>query len=154
MARVVVDTWFATHGEQVSAQVLQRRRDEWGYAESERGWLRTIREAEGTPARVLVATDGDRVVAVAASEVTGPDSAEVGALYVDVTHQRSGVGRRLLRAAMDHYRDIGIGALHVAVLTENRGARRFYERLGGRLSGTRDHEDGPEVVYAWDLTAR
>jgi ribosomal protein S18 acetylase RimI-like enzyme len=151
MARVIVDTWFATHRQQVSAQVLQKRQDEWGYAESEQGWRRTIRDADGTSAQVLVATDEDRIVAIAASEVTGADCAELGALYVDVGHQRSGIGRRLLQAALDHYRNAGISTLHVAVLAENLTARQFYESLGGRFSGAREHEDGPEVVYTWDL---
>jgi GNAT superfamily N-acetyltransferase len=151
MARVTVDTWFAAHSAQVSPSVLQQRRDEWGYAESEKGWLRAIRDADGVSSLVVVANENDKVVAVAASTVTGASCAEVGALYVKVAHQRSGIGRKLLETIFDHYRDIGISLLHVAVLSENRPAREFYERLGGTISGTRLHQDGPEVVYSWDL---
>ena len=151
MARVVVDTWFAAHKGQVSAAAFQQRRDEWGYPESETGWRRTLREADGLSALMLVATDEGRVVAVAASDVTGADCAEVGTLYVNVPYQRSGIGRRLVAATIDHYRNRGISTLHIAVLAANRPARQFYEKLGGRISGSRDHEDGPEVVYEWDL---
>ena len=151
MARVMVDTWFAAHSQQVSARALQKRRDEWGYTESEQGWRRTIREADGVSAHILVATDEDEVIAVAASEVTGADCAELGALYVNAAHQRSGTGRRLLDATIHHYRDAGISLLRVAVLAANRPARQFYEEQGGRVSGSRDDEDGPEIVYAWDL---
>ncbi len=45
MARVIVDTWFATHTEQVAPEVLQQRRNEWGYAQSEKGWRRSIADA-------------------------------------------------------------------------------------------------------------
>jgi GNAT superfamily N-acetyltransferase len=154
MARVIVDTWFVTHAGQVSASVLQKRRDEWGYAESEQGWLRTIRDADGVSSQVLVAIDEDEVVAVAASTVTDGSCAEVGALYVRATHQRSGIGRKLLGAIIDHYRHIGISSLRIAVLSGNEPARRFYGSLGGTVSGIRTHDDGPEIIYTWDLAGR
>ena len=147
----MVETWFATHKNQIPPEVCQKRRAEWGYAESEQGWRRTIQEADGGSTLLLVAVDEGEVIAVAASEATEASRVEVGSLYVDVAHQRSGTGRRLLEATMDHYRGTGVATLHVAVLATNRPARRFYERLGGRESGTRVHEDGPEVVYTWDL---
>jgi len=154
MARVIVDTWFAAHEGQVPDETIRQRRAEWGYPASEQGWRRSIREADGVTSLVLVATDGDQVVAVAASEVRGADCAEMEALYVSVPYQRSGIGRRLLEAAIDHYRGLGILTLHIAVLAANRPARRFYERLGGQASSTRDGDDGLEIVYAWDSAKR
>jgi GNAT superfamily N-acetyltransferase len=151
MARVIVDTWFAAHKGQVSDEAFQQRRDEWGYKESEQGWRRTIPKADGVSAQMLVATDEGQVIAVAASDVTGADCAEVGSLYVDVSYQRSGIGRRLVEATIDHYRSLGIATPHIAVLATNQPARRFYETLGGRNAGTRDDPDGLEIVYAWDL---
>ncbi|MFT7652940.1 MAG: GNAT superfamily N-acetyltransferase [Limisphaerales bacterium] len=152
MARVIVDTWFVAHKGHVSDEAFQQRRDGWGYAESEKGWRRTIREADGGSAQILVATDEDQVIAVAASEITATNCAEVGSLYVDVSYQRSGIGHRLVKAAIDHYRNLGISTLHIAVLAANGPARRFYESLGGRNWGTRDDPDGLEIVYALDLT--
>ena len=151
MARVIVDTWFAAHKGQVSDETFEQRRQEWGYKESEQGWRRALPEADGVSAQMFVATDEGQVVAVAASEVTGPGCAEVGALYVDVPYQRSGIGRRLVEAMIDHYRGLGIATLHIAVLATNQPARRFYERLGGRDADTRDDPDGLQIVYAWDL---
>ena len=152
MARVLVDTWFSAHEGQVSDEAFRKRRDEWGYVESEQGWRRAIREAHEVSAQILVATDDNAVVAVGAAEVTEANCVEVGALYVDVRHQRSGIGRRLLEAAMDHYRTLGVATLHIAVLATNEPARRFYEHLGGRSSGTRHHPEGQEMIYAWDLS--
>jgi N-acetylglutamate synthase-like GNAT family acetyltransferase len=152
MARVMVDTWFAAHKGQVSDEAFQQRRDEWGYTESEQGWCRAIRETDGLMAQVLVATDEDQVIAVAASEVTTADCAEIGSLYVNVPYQKSGIGSRLVETTKDHYRSLGVSTLHIAVLAANQPARRFYERLGGRNSGTRDDPEGLEIVYAWDLS--
>lgn len=152
MARVIVDTWFSAHKGQVSDEAFQQRRDEWGYPESEQGWSRRIQESDGVSAQMLVATDEGRVIAVAASEVTAADCAEVGALYVNLPYQRSGIGRRLVEATIDHYRGLGISTLQIAVLATNRPAMGFYERLGGRNAGTRDDPEGLEIVYAWDLT--
>lgn len=151
MAHVIVDTWFIAHEGHVSDGTLRQRRDEWGYMESEQGWRRSIREADGVSTQALVATDEDQIVAVAASEVTEANCAEMGALYVDVRFQRSGIGRRLVEATIDHYQKLGISTLHIAVLAANRPARRFYENLGGRNSGTRNDPEGLEIVYAWDL---
>ena len=143
MARVTVDTWFAAHEGQVSDESFRKRREEWGYLESEKGWRRSIREAAETAAYVLVATDDGRVVAVAASEPVGIDAAEVGALYISVPYQRLGIGSRLLAAVGEHYRRSRISTLHIAVLATNLPARRFYESLGGEASGTRDDPEGP-----------
>lgn len=151
MARVIVDTWFSAHEGQVSRENFQKRRAEWGYPESEQGWRRSIREAEAGSAQVLVATDHGKVVAVAASEDIGAGCAEVAALYVSVPYQGSGIGRKLLEATVEYYRTLGVPTLHIAVLATNDPARQFYERLGGRISGTRDHPDGQEIVYAWDM---
>ena len=152
MARVIVDTWFAAHEGQVSDDVFRRRRDEWGYAESEQGWRRSIQEADGRSAQMYVAMHDDEIVGIAATNVTREgEVAEVGALYVDVPHQHAGIGRRLVDVAMQHYRRLGITKLQIAVLATNAPARGFYERIGGRIAGTRDDEDGTEIVYEWDL---
>ncbi len=152
MARVIVDTWFAAHTNQVSERALQRRKDEWGYAESEQGWLRSLRAQNDGSAYTLVATRAGQVIAVAASELSGIERAEVGALYVDARYQRSGIGRRLLDAMFDYYTSLGMTTLHIAVLASNAPARRFYERLGGERCGTRDDPDGLEIVYEWRLS--
>jgi len=151
MARVIVDTWFAAHKDQVSESALKKRREEWGYAESEQGWRRAIREAENSSSLILAACEESRIVGVAASEVTGNGCAEVGALYVDVACQRSGTGRDLLRAIIEHYQAVGISILQIATLTANPAARNFYEKMGGQISGFRNHEEGAQVVYQWDL---
>jgi ribosomal protein S18 acetylase RimI-like enzyme len=151
MARVMVDTWFATHNDQISEEALRQRRNEWGYTQSEQGWRRAIRQANGETEKVLIATHESQVVAVTTWKLASPDRAEVTTLYVDVAHQRSGIGSRLVDMAIGHFSNLGVPALHIAVLATNNPARSFYESQGGRICGTREHTEGQEVVYAWKL---
>ena len=153
MARVIVDTWFAAHEGQVPVEKFRQRREQWGYAESEQGWRRILGEGRDGSSQAWVATSDGRVIAVAAGEILGGGVAEVGALYVDVPYQRSGTGRRLITAVIDHYRGVAISKLDIAVLAANQPARTFYERLGGREAGTREDPEGLEIIYSWDLDA-
>ncbi len=150
MARVIVDTWFAAHEGQVSAERYEQRRASWGYAESAEAWQRAFAEANRLT-QLLVAISEGQLVAVLAAEASSDEEAEVGALYVDVPHQGSGVGRRLLETVMDNYRRHGVRRLVIAVLATNHPARRFYERMGGVSAGTREDPDGLEMLYTWDL---
>jgi len=162
MAQVMVDTWLAAHHGQVPDEQWQRRRAEWTYAESERGWRRSLAEIEAgnNP-------QGCVYVAVAASgEVVGvtvgcpaeldllPNAAEVSVLYVRPTYQGQGLGRRLVQQVAAHQATLGKRALLISCLATNAPARRFYEALGGRVIGTHETEDygfrEPQVVYGWE----
>ena len=160
MARVMVDTYLAAHRGQMPEHLWQKRRDEWTYSESEKGWRRVIADIddETTPDdALLVAMDADQVVALVYSSVSSatPDLASVKALYVEVTHQRRGIGRRLVRAVVGQYGPTSVNVLHIGVLASNAPARRFYESIGGRLALEREFdEEGvmrPEVVYEWNM---
>jgi GNAT superfamily N-acetyltransferase len=94
-----------------------------------------------------VLTDGITVVLVATGEngdINGfvafhPERAEIGALYVDPPHFRTGVGAALLTAA--HDRLAGKPESVLWVLEGNDVARAFYERHGYALDGaTSVHE--------------
>ena len=82
-----------------------------------------------------------------------PQTGAVYALYVRLSHQGRGVGRRLVRAVAADLAQHGMTALQIGCLAANAPARRFYEALGGRLVGERlFDEEGvmlPEVAYAW-----
>jgi ribosomal protein S18 acetylase RimI-like enzyme len=159
MARVVVDTFLSAHRGQMPEAAWLRRRDEWTYEVSERGWRRTL-QVVGDGARPLqcvyvAEAKAGQVVGVAMGRQMEWDEAlgEVPALYVRETHQGQGAGRALLRAVALHLRTGGVSALDVAVLASNTPARRFYEALGGHVTGERTFDEGgfmlPEVVYRW-----
>jgi ribosomal protein S18 acetylase RimI-like enzyme len=83
--------------------------------------------------------------------------AEITAVYVLERTQRRGIGQALLRRGAGHLLRHGLGAASLWVLEANTKARRFYERLGGRLVAERE-EVRPETVlrevaYGWSQLA-
>jgi ribosomal protein S18 acetylase RimI-like enzyme len=87
-----------------------------------------------------------------------PDTAELSTLYLDPQVVGTGVGRALLRHAMEDLRQRGYHAARLWVLESNVRARRFYEIAGWRSDGTtkterRSSVELCEVRYLADLTA-
>jgi GNAT superfamily N-acetyltransferase len=62
---------------------------------------------------------------------------EVRAIYVRPDAWRSGAGRALMDAAVEHLRGAGLTPIRLWVLEANARARAFYERYGFRLDGGR-----------------
>lgn len=61
---------------------------------------------------------------------------DVGSIWVDEAHRKSGLGTRLMAAAEEEGRRRGCG--HAVLDTFSFQAREFYERLGYRVVGTLD----------------
>jgi ribosomal protein S18 acetylase RimI-like enzyme len=84
-----------------------------------------------------------------ATEHTG----EIYALYVRESHQRRGLGRRLVQAVAAHLAELGMTSLLIGCLAAGIPARRFYEALGGQVVGEREYDENgvklPIVVYGW-----
>lgn len=88
-------------------------------------------------ARVIVAeTDGDVVgfAVVWFSDGQG----ELGDLAVAPDHRRLGVGRSLLKTAVEEARRRRVERIHLQVRESNTAARRLYAAHGFRLLGRRD----------------
>lgn len=161
MAQVMVDTWLTAYRGQVPEGQWQRRREEWTYAVSERGWrsfLTEIEDGSNTEECVYVAvTAGGEVVGVVvgcpATLDLLPNAAEVSALYVRPTNQRQGLGRQLVQLVAAHQATLGKSALLIRCLATNLPACHFYETIGGQVVGTHETEDygfpEPQVVYGW-----
>src|SRR5262245_900776 len=163
MARVIVDTGRSAHRDQVPKELLLLPTPSYeeAYDESERNWVRFLREiADGTCPRncAYVAEDeAGQVVGLAVGGAAGENApentGEVRVLYVRQGQHRQGHGRRLVRAVAAHLAQLGMPALRIGCLAANAPARRFYEALGGQVVGERHFEqDGfllPEVVYGW-----
>jgi ribosomal protein S18 acetylase RimI-like enzyme len=80
---------------------------------------------------------------------------EVYAIYLLPSHQRSGIGRSLMRSAAERLSSNGIYSLLIWVLAAN-PARNFYEALGGTyLRSAPNHVAGltlEGVAYGWKDT--
>jgi ribosomal protein S18 acetylase RimI-like enzyme len=78
---------------------------------------------------------------------------EIPMLYVSKAMRGRGIGRALMREAADHSLRRGMFSIGLWVLRENRGARRFYQSLGGSATSSRVDRIGrwmaPQVAYVW-----
>jgi lactoylglutathione lyase len=107
-----------------------------------RGELRPLFElADDAPAqldgyldtgRIVIAVEDGRTVGHL--QLTGTAAAlEVKNMAVLESHQRRGIGRSLMRAAIELAHDEGHAVLAVATATADIGNLRFYQRLGFRM---------------------
>lgn len=98
---------------------------------------------------IAVAIDGDTVVGFASGvDYLHPDKPPqlwVNEVGVAPSHQRRGIGRRVLRCLLDHGRALGCREAWVGTEPDNVAARALYARAGG--------SDPPEsfVLYTFDL---
>jgi GNAT superfamily N-acetyltransferase len=148
IARVRVDCWRATYRGLIPDAYL----DAMDVAASTALWDRVLSAAPNTTS-VFVADDDGEVVAFAAGNMLeeprdGLD-AELSAVYVRRDRQRMGIGRRLVDAVARAQRTYGAHGLIVWVIAGNKGARAFYEQLGGSLLVEQPFEwDGMPLVEA------
>ena len=84
--------------------------------------------------RVLVALEGEEIVGhLQLTDTAEPAEVEVKNTAVDPGHQRRGIGRALMEAAIELARDEGRSRLLVAAAAADVGNLRFYQRLGFRI---------------------
>jgi GNAT superfamily N-acetyltransferase len=85
--------------------------------------------------RVWVAVDDDGIVGHLQLTETGlATELEIKSMAILPSHQRRGVGRALVAAAIELARDEGRSRLVVATAAADTGNLRFYQRLGFRMS--------------------
>jgi ribosomal-protein-alanine N-acetyltransferase len=97
------------------------------------GWTwtqaRVARNIDSASTVTLVACDADRLVAFAIMYF-GDDHAHLNLLAVRRPWQRHGIGRYLVGWLEESALVAGVGTIRLELRASNRGARRFYERLG------------------------
>lgn len=70
------------------------------------------------------------------------DQAFIGALFVNIEKQRSGIGKALIRFAMDNY-----SSLSLAVYVENEKAVAFYKTMGFDIIQEQLNDDSKVLEY-------
>jgi GNAT superfamily N-acetyltransferase len=117
--------------------------------ERTRAWRERL-TAGGPDSFTLVADEDEGVLGFCTVLTPSRDAgataatAEIGALYVDPSRWRTGIGASLLSAAVRRLHDDGWDEATLWVFDENDRARSFYDRLGFAPDGaTRRDEDGP-----------
>jgi GNAT superfamily N-acetyltransferase len=154
IARVRVDSWRETyHG-----MIPQGYLDAMKLEESRALWEKVL-TAGSTAVSVFVAECGAEIVGFGSGNMLAEPKhgfdAELSAVYVRREFQRAGIGRRLVAetAAALSQRDRGASGLIVWVIAGNKGARAFFERMGGELVVEQAFQwDGMDLVeagYGW-----
>jgi ribosomal protein S18 acetylase RimI-like enzyme len=153
IARVHVASWRSTYREVLPPDFLASL-TEAGYTDR---WRRFM---AGRSSRVYVVQEGDARADVVGFASGGRERAgetgyagELYAIYLLEASQRRGYGRELVRAVVGGLRDMGLEDMIVWVLSDNRPARDFYERLGGVYVRSQPITIGSvtleEVSYGW-----
>jgi GNAT superfamily N-acetyltransferase len=127
-------------------------------------WRELIVELEPPVHGAFVALDGSRLVGFAhfcpsRDRDADPDVGEITAIYVHPDFWGKGIGRRLMRRAVDSLEEAGLSTATLWVLDVNARARKFYEQAGWMTDGAtkEDQRDGftlHEVRYATGLRAQ
>ena len=104
-----------------------------------------------------VAAAGREILGFTWNEMTGDETAdcEIIALYVRYAGRRSGTGRALFQDSVDIFRAAGRKRMIIWCLRENREARKFYEKMGGKAHKTGTHRWGSRdydmISYLYQL---
>ena len=101
-------------------------------------WAQRLSEDDGSTTTLLAEDEGAFVGFVHVVFDADPRwGSLVDNLHVVWARKRSGIGRRLLRAAGEKVVEHGEGGVYLWVLEQNTAAQAFYEALGGRRAGRR-----------------
>jgi GNAT superfamily N-acetyltransferase len=155
IAHVHVASWQTTYRGLLSQEFLEGL----SVSSREKYW-QDVLCAEHRNDCMLVAVDNDEVVgfASAGTERTGSYNArgELYAIYLLASHQREGIGRKLVKSVAQWLLQAGIDDMLVWVLRDN-PSWHFYEKLGGKAVGAQLVMIGgvtfEETGYHWsDIT--
>jgi GNAT superfamily N-acetyltransferase len=153
IARIHVDAWRDAYAALLPAEYLAR-------LDSRIEAARWNRAANSRVENTLVADTDDEIAGYAiigpARRDRTPPSGEIYALYVETDWREQGIGRALIEAAFDRFRERGLAQAVIWCLEGNFAARGFYGRCNGRLlPETRIEDVGgmplPVVGYIWKL---
>ncbi|GAB4546814.1 MAG: GNAT family N-acetyltransferase [Anaerolineae bacterium] len=129
IGEVHLATWNTTYRGLVPGEFL----DTFNVDEREETWKNRL--GPNLQQIVYVAEDEGKIVGFASGgKNRGQDehyTAEIYALYVLQSHQRHGLGRRLIAAVARELQQQGHQHMLIWVLSDNPIGRPFYERIGG-----------------------
>ena len=144
LADLKVASWQSTYAELIEPEVLEPFLNPLTQRST---FVRLIADPD---AIVLVADDAGVVVALGVGDAT---SGYIDSLHVLPSRRSHGLGRRLFGALARALQERGCTELSLHVVNGNARAQRFYERLGGELTGTASAEWAPDAVeethYLW-----
>jgi len=107
--------------------------------------------------KFIVAADTNMILGYAWLETADGDTAdcEIVALYVRYAYRKNGIGKLLLRDAVNRFREMGKKRMIIWCLKNNDESRRFYEKTGGKAFQSGFHNWGGKeyemISYLYDI---
>ena len=125
--------------------LAMRSKAHWGYSEAFLAACRSELTVDATRlgdgrAECVVALEEGAIVGYYALDAVSPTVFELAALFVEPSRIGRGIGRRLLRHALDTVRGAGAARL---IIQGDPHATGFYLALGARQIGTRESDSVP-----------
>jgi len=130
VAKIYVDSMKATHQGIVSETFMDSISNE---STVER--FKGILENSNLQSFCYVAVSQNKIIGFSMGSI--PDHApqgyqgELNTLYILPHYQRTGVGKKLLHAVTNHFKQNEITSMFLGVFKDNFSARKFYESVGG-----------------------
>jgi ribosomal protein S18 acetylase RimI-like enzyme len=153
IARIHVEAWRDAYAALLPPDYLARldpriEAARWNRAANSRLENTLVADADGEIA-------GYAIIGPARGQDAEP-AGEIYALYVETDRREQGVGRALVEAAFERFRQRDLAVAVIWCLEGNFAARGFYERCGGRrLRHAKVEEVGgmalPVIGYRWTL---
>ncbi len=152
IARVQVDSYRSAYAGQFPAAYLEH----FTYAEEEQDWRQLL--TSGSEDILLVAASPENqvvgyVLARARPDIYPGYDSEILALHVRKASQGQGIGKALLRGAVERLKVRRCKSTMLWTLKNNQ-ARQWYERLNGELLGEKHYDvddwEIVEVAYGWE----
>ncbi|MCU1392384.1 MAG: acetyltransferase, family [Ilumatobacteraceae bacterium] len=149
LAIIKITGWTTTYADLVPPSVLEPFVDE---ALVRAGFVELVADPNAV---LLVAVDDGAVLGFGVGAVP---TGYIDSLHVLPDHRGRQVGQRLLGALARELSARGCTEISLHVVSGNAGAQRFYERLGGELTGTAPADWAPadvvEAHYRWSDATR
>ena len=155
IARIHVEAWRDAYASLLPAEYLARMDPRIEAAR----WTRNAGINRRTDNTLVADADGEvvgyAIIGPARGRTIAP-SGEIYALYVETDWRERGVGRGLMEAAFDAFRERDLKHAVIWCLEGNFAARGFYQRCGGTLIREAQLEEVggmplPTVGYHWDI---
>jgi len=112
---------------------------DWRSVADERRYLKAVRRFPHAAVFVAEAGEGEIVARLSLSRDQHPSSGHVAdlGLMVDAAWRRRGIGRALLRTAVEWAREVGVRKIELHVFPHNEAAIKLYEEFGFEREGYR-----------------
>ncbi len=141
MARIKVDGWKNAYDSIISSSYL----NSLNYEQQTARYVASFEEYKDL---VFVAVRGDEVLGYACFNTvdnTGEFDSELVSLYIKPSEIGRGIGTSLFWQTMHELSELGKKNMIVWCLSDNKGAIKFYEKLGGKIVKTKKAKIGSEI---------